>query len=194
MKYADIIELAGDDYRKNHPLSLQQHKILNAIASCRTAQLGGHLERCDQCDYERPVYNSCRNRHCPKCQGFDTYRWVQEREAELLPIQYFHIVFTLPHELNLLAQYNPERIYTLLFESATETLQKFAEKNGRVNWVSRLFYIPWDSNYNNITIYTALSLVVCSPTTNNAGSTHLRTICSKSKTWAPFFAANSATN
>ena len=125
---ADIIHLYGDEYRRAHVLSPLSHAIFNAIGNCRSAALGGHLEQCDNCGHQQPAYNSCRNRHCPKCQGLDNIRWVQEREAELLPIQYFHVVFTLPHELNLLAQYNPELIYTLLFRAASETLQSFADK------------------------------------------------------------------
>ena len=125
---ADIVRIYGDDYRSNHILSPLYHKTLNAIANCRTAVLGGHLEECDECGYSQPAYNSCRNRCCPKCQGLNNVRWVMERESELLPIQYFHVVFTLPHELNPLALYNPELIYTLLIRAATETLQQFADR------------------------------------------------------------------
>jgi len=125
---ADIIRLYGDDYRKKHRLPPLYHGVLNAISNCRTAILGGHIEECDTCGDQRNCYNSCRNRHCPKCQGINNVRWVQEREAELLPIQYFHVVFTLPHELNPLAQYNQACLYTILIQSATETLQSFADK------------------------------------------------------------------
>lgn len=125
---ADIIHLYGDDYRRTHVLSPLHHAVLNALGNCRTSVLGGHLEECDECGYQQPAYNSCRNRCCPKCQGMNNMRWVMERENELLPIQYFHVVFTLPHELNLLAQYNPKLIYTLLFRAAIETLQEFADK------------------------------------------------------------------
>jgi len=125
---ADVIRLYGDDYRKTHQLPPLYQGVLNAISNCRTAILGGHIEECDNCGVQRPCYNSCRNRHCPKCQGMDNVRWVQEREDELLPIQYFHVIFTLPHELNLLAQYNPACLYTILIQSATQTLQAFADK------------------------------------------------------------------
>ena len=125
---ADIIRLYGDDYRKKHTLSPHYHGVLNAISNCRTAILGGHIDECDTCGDQRNCYNSCRNRHCPKCQGLDNIRWVQERENDLLPIQYFHVVFTFPHELNLLAQYNQACLYTILIQSATETLQSFADK------------------------------------------------------------------
>lgn len=125
---ADIIRLYGEEYRKKHTLTPLCHGVLNAISNCRTAILGGHIEECDTCGDQRNCYNSCRNRHCPKCQGLDNVRWVQEREAELLPIQYFHVIFTLPHELNPLVQYNPACLYTILIQAATETLQAFADK------------------------------------------------------------------
>jgi hypothetical protein len=97
-----------------------------AIESCRTAALGGHLEQCNQCGHQRPVYNSCRNRHCPKCQGLARARWLADRQAELLPVGYFHNVFTLPHELNDLLAANQRLLYNLLFHSVAQTLQAFA--------------------------------------------------------------------
>ncbi|NOQ14987.1 MAG: IS91 family transposase, partial [Methyloprofundus sp.] len=128
LEVADIIHEYGDDYRQAHRLSPMQHGVLNAISHCRTDILGGHIDQCNACGHQHIAYNSCRNRHCPKCQGMDNIRWVKERENELLPIQYFHVIFTLPHELNLLAQYNPALLYTILIQSATETLQSFADK------------------------------------------------------------------
>ena len=125
---ADILRLYGDDYRKTHTLTPLYQRVLNAIRNCRTAILGGHVDECDHCGDQRISYNSCRNRHCPKCQGLNNVRWVQAREAELLPIQYFHVIFTLPHALNLLAQYNQVCLYNLLIQSATETLQGFADR------------------------------------------------------------------
>lgn len=98
---------------------------MHAIEVCRTSYLGGHLEQCDSCDYQRPVYNSCRNRHCPKCQALTKARWLAARQGELLPVGYFHSVFTLPHELNSLAQTNQKVVYDLLFRSVKETLQEF---------------------------------------------------------------------
>jgi hypothetical protein len=125
---ADILHLYGDDYRNNHALPPHYQGILNAISNCRTAILGGHVEECDHCGDHRISYNSCRNRHCPKCQGFDNIRWVQAREAELLPVQYFHVIFTLPHAFNVLAQYNQACLYNILIKAATETLQNFADR------------------------------------------------------------------
>jgi hypothetical protein len=98
---------------------------MHAIEVCRTSYLGGHLEQCDSCGYQRPVYNSCRNRHCPKCQALTKARWLAARQAELLPVGYFHSVFTLPHELNPLARANQKVVYDLLFRSVAETLQEF---------------------------------------------------------------------
>jgi hypothetical protein len=98
---------------------------MHAIEVCRTAALGGHLERCDRCAHERPVYNSCRNRHCPKCQALAKAQWLADRQAELLPVGYFHNVFTLPHELNDLLAANPRLLYQLLFRSVAQTLQAF---------------------------------------------------------------------
>ena len=100
---------------------------MRAIEACRTEALGGHLERCEACGWRRFAYHSCRNRHCPKCQTLAKERWLAARRAELLPVPYFHLVFTLPHELNALAQGNPRAIYTLLFNAASQTLIEFGE-------------------------------------------------------------------
>jgi hypothetical protein len=115
----------GDAYRRTHRLAKVQHVALRAIAACRTALLGGHRETCDRCGAVRITYNSCRNRHCPKCQTLTKERWLAARRADLLPIPYFHVVFTLPHTLNVLAQGNPRVIYTLLFRAAADTLLTF---------------------------------------------------------------------
>ena len=98
---------------------------MTAIEACRTERLGGHIERCDACERLRYHYHSCRNRHCPKCQTLAKERWLAARRAELLPVPYFHLVFTLPHELNALAQGNPRVIYALLFEAVSATLIEF---------------------------------------------------------------------
>lgn len=100
---------------------------MRAIVACRTAALGGHVERCDACGRLRYSYHSCRNRHCPKCQTLAKERWLAAQRAELLPAPYFHVVFTLPHQVNPLAQGNPRLIYRLLFEAAARTLQEFGE-------------------------------------------------------------------
>jgi hypothetical protein len=123
---ADVFRQYGAAYREAYSLSREQQRVLTAIACCRTAALGGHLEQCDHCGHQRPVYNSCRNRHCPKCQGLARAQWLADRQAELLPVGYFHNVFTLPHELNDLLAANPRVLYNLLFHSVAQTLQAFA--------------------------------------------------------------------
>lgn len=126
---ADILRLYGDSYRQTHPLSAPQDKVIDAIMACRTAQLGGHAERCPQCGFERYAYNSCRNRHCPKCQTVTKAKWVEARRAELLPTPYFHTVLTLPHELNPLILGNKRLLLGLLFRTASQTLLQFGRQN-----------------------------------------------------------------
>jgi hypothetical protein len=125
VEVADIFRTHGAAYRHTHALSRAQRRAMQAIKTCRTAALGGHRERCDTCGAERLAYNSCRNRHCPKCQTLAKERWLAARRAELLPVEYFHVVFTLPHTLNALAQGNPRVIYTLLFRAVAATLTTF---------------------------------------------------------------------
>ena len=123
---AEIVRAYGAAFRAAHRLCAVQHRALRAIERCRTAALGGELRACDACGTQRYVYHSCRNRHCPKCQARAKERWLAARRAELLPVPYYHLVFTLPHELNALAQGNPRRLYTMLFAAASETLLEFA--------------------------------------------------------------------
>jgi hypothetical protein len=125
LELADIVRVHGIAYQRTHRLAPVQHRALRAIATCRTAALGGHQETCDHCGYIRVSYNSCGNRHCPKCQALPRERWLAVRRAELLPIPYFHVVFTLPHRLNALAQGHPRVIYRLLFRAAADTLLAF---------------------------------------------------------------------
>ena len=122
---AEIVRAHGDAYRRTHRLATVQALALRAIAACRTALLGGRRETCDHCGATRLTFHSCRNRHCPACQGQASARWLEARRADLLPIPYFHVVFTLPHALNALAQGNPRAIYTLLFRAAADTLLTF---------------------------------------------------------------------
>ena len=124
---ADIFHRYGQDYRKNNFLSTEQNKAMRHIQMCRTAALGGHIEICDHCSAEQNAYNSCRDRHCPKCQTLVKERWLNDRKAELLPCSYFHNVFTLPHELNPLILINMNVMLTLFFTAAKETLQAFAK-------------------------------------------------------------------
>ena len=124
---ADILKRYLPLYLKSHRISPWQHKILNAIQICRTAACGGHIEVCDHCAYMQPAYNSCHNRHCPKCQGIAMRKWIEERLQELLPVPYYHVVFTLPHRLNTLALYNKRLIYNLFYHAAAYTLLKFGK-------------------------------------------------------------------
>jgi hypothetical protein len=125
VELAEICRAHGPRYRQTHRLARVQRAALRAIETCRTAVLGGHVATCDRCGAQRIQYNSCRNRHCPKCQTLAKERWLAARRAELLPIPYFHVVFTLPHALNALAQGNPRVIDTLLFRAAADTLLTF---------------------------------------------------------------------
>ena len=122
----DIVRRYGPAYRAAHRCSAPQRRVLRALAQCRTAALGGHLEQCDACGRTRPVYNSCRNRHCPKCQSLAQAAWREAQQARLLPIPYFHVVFTVPHELNALIRANQRRLYAALFQAAVATLRTFA--------------------------------------------------------------------
>jgi hypothetical protein len=125
LEVADIVRACGAAYRTTHRLSGQQDRVLRAIENCRTAALGGHRLVCDQCGTVEISFNSCRNRHCPKCQTLAKQRWLERQCADLLDIDYWHLVFTLPHDLNTLAQGNPEIVYSLLFRAASETLLAF---------------------------------------------------------------------
>ncbi len=123
---ADVLRAHGDDFMKVYPQPPHICSALNLIRICRTAALDGHLDRCPACGFERPSYNSCRNRHCPKCQTTAKQEWLEARRAELLDVPYFHCVFTLPHELNPLILQNKEAALGLLFKAVNETLKGFA--------------------------------------------------------------------
>jgi len=127
LEVVDIFHLHGEEYKNHYPLSPEQRKAMTDITRCRTARLGGHVDTCDQdCGFTRISYNSCRNRHCPKCQNLNQAKWLQKRKERLLPIPYFHMVITLPHDLNPLILQNKEVLYNLLFQTASQALQKLA--------------------------------------------------------------------
>jgi hypothetical protein len=126
---ADIFRLYGATYRRTHLVPPAQQQVMHAIEAGRTAQLGGHAEHCPTCGFERYAYNSCRNRHCPKCQTFTKVQWVADRKAELLPVPYFHLVFTVPHDLNPLILAHKRPLLTLLFNAASQTLLQFGHRN-----------------------------------------------------------------
>jgi hypothetical protein len=133
VELADIFSQHAEAYIASHGVSSIQRKAINAISRCRTAALGGHVLRCDHCGALEIAYNSCRYRHCPKCQTTKKLRWLEERKAELLPVPYFHVVFTLPHELNPLASYNPALIYNLLFKAAWATVNTLGHDKKRLD-------------------------------------------------------------
>jgi Putative transposase/Transposase zinc-binding domain len=128
LEVADVFRRYGDTYRQQHgaSMSVAQWRVMNAIEVCRTAALGGHLERCDQCGYERNAFNSCRDRHCPKCQCLARAQWIEERQSELLEVPYFHVVFTVPEEIAAIAYQNKEVVYGILFQATAETLKTIA--------------------------------------------------------------------
>ena len=133
LEVAQIFRHHGPEYRKSHRLSPGQHKAMRDIEHCRTAHLGGHVDVCSHsCGYFSISYNSCRNRHCPKCQSLQQARWLEARLERLLPTRYFHLVVTLPHELNSLAQFNQELVFNLLFEAASRALLQFARDYERL--------------------------------------------------------------
>ena len=124
LEVADVFRRYGAAYRDRHDgtLSTAQRRVMSAIEKCRTAALGGHLERCDECGHERNSYNSCGDRHCPKCQSLARARWIEDRQAELLEVPYFHVVFTIPDEIAAIAYQNKRVVYGILFRATAETL------------------------------------------------------------------------
>ena len=125
---ADVFRRYGEAYRQQHGASMSaaQRRVMTAIEVCRTAVFGGHLERCDQCGYERNAFNSCRDRHCPKCQSLARAQWIKDRQAELLEVPYFHVVFTVPEEIAAIAFQNKAVAYGILFRATSETLRTIA--------------------------------------------------------------------
>lgn len=126
VEVADIFRQYGHAYRQSHEMPLNQLRTMRAIEICRTQELGGHVDECDTCGAIRISYNSCRNRHCPKCQFLKKERWLEERKEDLLPVEYFHVVFTIPEKLNPLALRNQRVFYNILFRSVSETLTELS--------------------------------------------------------------------
>ena len=126
LEVADVFRRYGDAYRQQHALAPGQRRVMTAIETCRTATLGGHLEQCDTCEHQRNAYNSCANRHCPKCQSLARAAWLEQRTAEVLDVPYFHVVFTLPDAIAPIAVQNKALVYGLLFRATAQTLQTIA--------------------------------------------------------------------
>ena len=122
LEVADIFRTYGSQYRQSNRCSKEQVVVMRAIEICRTAELGGHIDQCDQCGYSAISYNSCRNRHCPKCGWVARAKWLEQRQSELLPVDYFHVVFTIPEEIAPLALQNKRVVYNILFAAASQTL------------------------------------------------------------------------
>src|SRR6266581_1126611 len=128
LEVADIFRRYGAAYREQHGASMSttQRRVMTAIELCRTAALGGHLERCDECGHERNCFNSCRDRHCPKCQSLARSQWIEDRQSELLEVPHFHVVFTVPEEIAAIACQNKKVVYSILFHVAAGTLTTIA--------------------------------------------------------------------
>jgi predicted Zn-ribbon and HTH transcriptional regulator len=140
---ADVFRIYGKQYRSTHPVSYEQKKVMRHIKVCRTVVLGGHIEQCNNCGLERNAYNSCRDRHCPKCQTLVKEQWLNDRRAELLPCGYFHLVFTLPHQLNPIILCNKRITLNILFTAVNKTLTVFAKDpqwhlQGRLGFIAVL--------------------------------------------------------
>ena len=171
LELADILRKHITDYLNACPLSPQQYKIVFNLLNCRTVNMGGHIQRCDHCGAERIMYHSCRNRHCPKCQQIPRERWLEARKSELLPVTYFHMVFTLPHQLNPLMVKNRSLMLNILFKAVSQTLIKFGENElgGKLGFVAVLH--TWDQQ---LKAHFHLHCLV-------AGGA----VCSKTKRWIP---------
>ena len=128
LEVADVFRRYGEAYRQRHDASLSaaQRRVMTAIELCRTAALGGHIEQCDRCNHQRICYNSCRDRHCPKCQSMARAQWLEDRQSELLDTQYFHVIFTMPQPIAAIAYQNKEKVYNILFKASSETLRTIA--------------------------------------------------------------------
>jgi hypothetical protein len=158
---ADVFRRYGDAYREQHggSLSTTQRRAMTAIEICRTAALGGHVEQCDSCGHQRICYSSCRNRHCPKCQSLARAQWLEDRRAEVLDTQYFHVVFTLPAEMAAIAAQNNAAVYGILFRSVAETLRTIAADPKHLGAEIGFFAVlhTWGSN---LSLHPHLHVVV----------------------------------
>lgn len=157
MEVADIFREHWQEYCNTHTVSALQHKVAAAIMRCGTAALGGHLYQCNSCGYRKLAYNSCRNRHCPKCQGHKAYQWVEARKQELLPVEYFHSVFTLPQEFNELCLVNKRLIYKLMFQAVSKTLLQVGRNNLKCQLGFFAILHTWGSS---MTLHPHLHIVI----------------------------------
>lgn len=144
----DVLREYGLEFMRENRLSEVQHKAFYALRNCRTPLMGGHVQRCEQCSYSRVFYHSCRNRHCPQCQGLRQHRWVEKLSCDLLQVPYFHVVFTLPSELNDLASENQKAVYPVLFRAAWESVQTLSKDRRYLNGSTGMLAIlhTWGQN------------------------------------------------
>lgn len=177
----DIFDDYGDKYREKHKLPLHILRVMGAIKNCRTARLGGHVDKCDTCGHIRISYNSCRNRHCPKCQTLAKEKWLYDRKKDLLEVGYFHVVFTIPEELNRITLLNQKEIYSILFKSVSETLLELGKDKkhlgAEIGFLSILH--TWGQNLMN---HPHIHCIVPSGGLTSDG---LRWICSRKKFFIP---------
>ncbi|MES0446748.1 MAG: transposase zinc-binding domain-containing protein, partial [Desulfobacterales bacterium] len=148
LEVADILRKYIGNYQNQYPLWPEHRKIVFDLLNCRTANLGGHIDRCSHCGMMRITYHSCRNRHCPKCQHMPRERWLEKRKDEILSTSYFHVVFTLPHELNPIILNNKKVMFNILFKAASQTLISFGENTlgGKLGFITTLH--TWDQKLN----------------------------------------------
>ena len=148
LELADIFRQHGPAYRQAHCLPLDQHRLMQGIETCRTPAMGGSVEWCDHCQYTHIRYRSCRNRHCPKCQGMAREKWLEQRRGKLLPTEYFHVVFTLPEPIANIAFYNKAAVYDILFRATAETLLTIARDPQRLGVETGFFAVlhTWGRN------------------------------------------------
>jgi transposase-like zinc-binding protein/putative transposase len=183
LEVADIVRCAGPSFveRNRNWINGQHEKVLSAITRCRTAALGGHRDQCSACGHTAISYNSCRNRHCPRCQGNARLRWLQARQRELLPTRYVHVVFTLPRELAAIALQNKRLIYDLLFQASAETLLEIARDPQHLGAEIGFFSVlhTWDQRLQHH------PHVHCVVAAGGLASDHHRWICSRRSFFLP---------
>ena len=143
LEVADIFRQHIHQYRQAYPLLPDHKKIVSSLLNCRTAYLGGHVQRCSHCGAKRIIYHSCRNRHCPKCQQIPRERWIEARKKELRPVSYFHVIFTLPHELNIIVLNNKSVMLALLFKAVSQTPLSFGKNQlgGKLGFICVLAHM-----------------------------------------------------
>jgi hypothetical protein len=190
---ADIVRGHRRELESAHALTREQKRVLTDIAQCRTAVLGGHLDRCDACGHEQPSYNSCRNRHCPKCQALAQEKWIAEQRARTLDAPYFHVVFTLPSELRRLAAYRPRVVYDALLQVVGRVLLEFGERRLDATIGATLVLHTWTrALVFHPHVHAIVRAAVSRGAARHGGRAGARS-CSRSRPWARCSAARCST-